>query len=85
MGAIAAALATVEAVLELASIGGSYWLRSFANTSADFDAALGWQGPLAAVFIAGAWLSAIATVLFVMAFAFGIQDPRPAVSETIPA
>jgi hypothetical protein len=84
-GAIAAGLATVEAVLELASVGGSYWITSLANTSTAFDAGLGWQGPLAAVFIAGAWLSAIATVLFVMAFALGIQDPRPAVSETLPA
>jgi hypothetical protein len=85
VGGIAAALAAVDAVLELASIGGSYWLRSFANTSTDFDAALGWQGALLAVFTAGAWSSAIATVLFVTAFALGIQDPRPADSETLSA
>jgi hypothetical protein len=85
IGAIAAALATVEAVLELASIGGSYWFRSFANTSTAFDAALGWQGALLAVFTAGAWSSAIATVLFVTAFALGIHEPRPADSETVPA
>jgi hypothetical protein len=85
IGAIAAALATVEAVLELASIGGSYWFRSFVNTSSEFDAALGWQGALLAVLTAGAWSSAIATVLFVTAFALGIHDPRPADLETGPA
>jgi hypothetical protein len=85
IGAIAAALAAVEAVLELASIGGSYWLRSFANTSTAFDAALGWQAALLAVLTAGAWLSALATVLFVTTFALGIHEPRPADSETGPA
>jgi hypothetical protein len=85
MGAIAAALATVEAVLELASIGASYWLTSFVTASIDFDAVLRWQAPLLAVYTAGAWLSALATVLFVTAFALGIHDPRPADSETLSA
>lgn len=85
IGAIAAGLATVDALLLLASIGGSYWLRSFVNASTDFDAALTWQGPLAAVATAGYWLSAIATILLVTAFALGIQDSHPADSETLPS
>jgi hypothetical protein len=84
IGAIAAALAAGAAVLNLATFGGSLWITSLANTPTDFDAALGWQGPLAAVTTAGAWLSAIATILFVTAFALGIHDPRPADSGTLP-
>jgi hypothetical protein len=85
IGAIVAVLATVQAVLNLASLGGSLWITSLASTSTDFEAALGWQGPLAAVFTAGSWLSAIGTVLFVTAFALGIHDPRATDSGTLPA
>jgi hypothetical protein len=82
IGAIAAGLATLQAVLQLASIGGSYWLTSLASPSADFDASLGW---LATITTGGLWLSAIAPVLFVTAFALGIQDSHPSNSETPPA
>jgi hypothetical protein len=84
-GAIAAALAAAEAVLTLASYGGSLWITSLANASTRFDAALGWQGPLVAVATVGAWLSAIVTVLFVTAFALGIHDDSPAPAAHVPA
>ena len=82
IGAIAAALAAVEAVLNLASFGGSLWITSLARPSTDFYAALAWETTIAT---GGFWFSAIATVLFVAAFALGIHDPRQADSGTLPA
>ena len=85
IGAIAAGLATVQAVLELTAVAGTLWLSSFVNASTDFDPALGWQGPLATIATGGLWLSGIVTVLFVTAFALGIHDDSPIPAAQLPA
>ncbi|HEV2005494.1 MAG TPA: hypothetical protein VGQ85_02670, partial [Candidatus Limnocylindrales bacterium] len=85
IGAIAAGMATVQAVLEITAVAGSLWLTSFVNASTDFDAALGWQAPLVTIAAGGLWLSGITIVLFVTAFALGIHDDPPIPAAQLPA
>jgi hypothetical protein len=76
IGALAAGLAVLQAVLTVASIGGVIWFRALAAADTDFETMSTWQARFFAVSVTSVWLSALGTLLLVSAFAFGLYDRR---------